>query len=64
MGRVCDFVSAAFMNVPIKPTAPTKTSAAVAASEIVDEEDKGFEVVEDETALVKKKTQKGPAGGY
>ena len=56
VGKVCDFVSAAFMNVPVKPQ---QKAAPTATQEILDEEDKGFEVVEDNANLAKKK-QKTP----
>jgi hypothetical protein len=57
-------VSAAYLNVPVKPQ---QKAAPVATQEILDEEEKGFEVVEESTNLQKKKQQKtypgsGPSG--
>lgn len=57
VGKVCDFVSAAFLNVPVKPQ---QKAAPTATTEILDEEEKGFEVVEEATSLQKKKQNKGP----
>ena len=60
IGRICDFVSAALQaqNQPV--VAQKQPKAQAAAKEIFDEDEKGFEVVEEETVL-KKKT-KGPTG--
>ena len=55
VGKVCDFVSAAQMNMPVKTT---KIGATGVAAEIFAEEEKGFEVVEESTIL--KKKQKAP----
>jgi len=50
-------VSAAYLNVPVKPQ---QKVAPVATQEIFDEEEKGFEVVEESAAIIKKKQyQKG-----
>ena len=64
IGKVCDFVSAAMIAaanvqvVHIRPVAQTgpgeKKQVVAAATEIFDEEDKGFEVVEENTVLKKK----------
>ena len=56
IGRVCDFVSAAFLNVPVKAQ---QKAAPTATQEILDEEDKGFQVIED-TANLAKKRKTGP----
>jgi len=57
IGKVCDFVTAAFMNVAVRPQ---QKAAPTATQEIFDEEDKGFEVVEDGANLVNKKKTKTP----
>jgi hypothetical protein len=57
IGKVCDFVTAAFMNVAVRPQ---QKAAPTATQEIFDEEDKGFEVVEDGANLVNKKKGKTP----
>ncbi len=60
IGKVCDFVSAAFLNVPVKPQ---QKVAPVATQEIFDEEEKGFEVVEESASIIKKKQYvQRPAG--
>lgn len=43
------------MNAPIRPQ---QKAAPVATQEILDEEDKGFELVEDNANVMKKKQQK------
>lgn len=58
---MCDFVSAAYLNVPVKPQ---QKVAPVVTQEIFDEEEKGFEVVEESAAIIKKKQyQKGGQQG-
>lgn len=57
IGKVCDFVTAAFMNVAVRPQ---QKAAPTATQEIFDEEDKGFEMVEDGANLVNKKKTKTP----
>ena len=56
IGKVCDFVSAAFLNVPVKPQ---QKAAPTATQEILDEEDQGFEVIEDTANLAKKRVKTG-----
>ena len=54
-------MSAAYLNVPVKPQ---QKVAPVATQEIFDEEEKGFEVVEESAAIIKKKQyQKGGQQG-
>eukprot|EP00347_Sterkiella_histriomuscorum_P018459 403345439 len=81
IGKVCDFVSVATQQAMAQANLSTaahtkltqKTQAAAAAQaapqkELFDEDDKGFEVVEQETVVKKKKTytqgERGGRGGY
>ena len=58
IGKVCDFVSAAQMNIPVKTT---KVGATGVGAEMFAEEEKGFEVVEETTVVKKKVKPTGPA---
>ena len=57
IGKPFDFVSAALMHIPVKPA---KTGAAQKENELFDEEEKGFEVVEEEFKKKTKPTTKKP----
>jgi len=53
IGKVCDFVTAAQMALNLSQ-AQAKPPKAVAVKEVFEEDEKGFEVVEEETVIKKK----------